>query len=194
MAILLSIEYVACDSGGVVCDMIETDILEYYKTARDEILLRVRLRDQILTAYLIAIGAVFTGLSVSEGNPVIAIFVPFLSYACSIVLAGHDIAITSINQYIKMVIKSKQSESLTPWDCSSVFVEKAYAASINLYRGRMMVLFLPSVLALVIGFDSVSFPVNFPSVLWYMGLWFTLLSGISLIKSLRYRNYVNSRI
>lgn len=79
----------------------------YYASAREEVIVRLRLRDQILISFIVSSGAIL-GLSIGgineitggkEINSTIALIVPFIAWGTSILVSAHSISITNIGRY-----------------------------------------------------------------------------------------------
>ena len=73
----------------------------YYSQARNELILRIRLREQVLNYFLVAAG-VLLGIAISDINGVgstVALVIPFIGLGTSILITSHTMVITSIAKY-----------------------------------------------------------------------------------------------
>ncbi len=150
----------------------------YYTAARDEVLLRLRLRDQVLLAYTVA-GSSVIGLSLSDitsiGNTV-ALIVPFLAVGASILISAHSIAITHLGSYtvkLKDAIDScrvHKEVAVEPWDYSEVYMYYSEKNSGKRLSGHIFVICIPAIFSLIVTFDQVVYPFTLHSVLWLCGV------------------------
>lgn len=188
----------------------------YYKAARDEVIVRIRLRDQILLSYIISAGAV---LGVSVGNigglaGTVALIVPFLGLGAAILVSSHSIMITNIGRYTKELhpgitecrklhfevdcknsgLVNKDMIELVPWDWSNEFMRHGAQSSKYRLIGHFLIILIPSFFSLFVGLEEFKFPFSFPddvhSVLWVAGLVLVGVSAWYLIKAhfIRYQS------
>src|SRR5258708_26932740 len=80
-------------------------VLEHYKALRAEVIERLKMRDQVLLAYLAAVG-VLVGYSAGDAVrlktmfDILMILLPFLALGAATCVAQHQDTITSFNEYI----------------------------------------------------------------------------------------------
>jgi hypothetical protein len=161
----------------------------YYKAARDEIILRLRLRDQVLLSYTV-VGATVIGLSLSNisgFNNIVALIVPFLAVGASILISSHSIAITHLGSYTVQLkepidlCREHAKVEIEPWDYSSSYM---YYSERNLAKrltGHIVVIFIPAFFSLVVSVKNFSYPFDIHSSLWVAGVFLTVFSVLILI-------------
>lgn len=73
----------------------------YYSEARNELVMRIRLREQVLNYFLVAVGAILS-IAIANINGVggtVALVIPFLGLGTAILITSHTMVITSIAKY-----------------------------------------------------------------------------------------------
>jgi hypothetical protein len=156
--------------------------LKFYEAARQESLLRIRLRDQIIVIYLAATGTI---LGVSLHPPLSGEFllvVPFLAVGAAILLAQHNLAIGYLGRFcaneIGDVLRTINfSRNIPQWDDSQIF--KSYSKTSSKLRtwGQSLIIIIPCILSLSVNFKhAMKSPIIF-IVLW----WFGAVSVVAII-------------
>jgi hypothetical protein len=145
-----------------------------YDAARNEILLRMRLRDQVLLVYLMIVGAIL-GVSLREsGNEDILLSIPFIALGASILVSQHNVLMAILGQFcaeeLELFFKKLDPSEYAPhWDNSKTY--KAYAMPSTIFRllSHSLIIMVPAILALGINFKH-AFSSPFPQgPLWWFG-------------------------
>lgn len=141
----------------------------YYKAARDEVVMRIRLREQALHYFLVSSAAILSlaFATISSVGGTIVLIIPFVSLGTAIFIANHHIAITNIGKYAGYLRKAidkcrtihyeneypgKTPPELVPWDVCDVYKTEGKLSSRLRFLGNLAIIIAPSLLALVIGF------------------------------------------
>jgi hypothetical protein len=95
--------------NGTDAQSYETRLLAEYKTLRDEALLRIRTRGQILTATLVVFGILMTLASHAQASNELALLYPVMAVFFAIRWAHTDVRIGEIGEYIRNNIENKQA-------------------------------------------------------------------------------------
>jgi hypothetical protein len=146
-------------------------IIEFYRAARDELVERIKLRDQVLLIYLAFVGAV-TGAAFSVGHSrEIALVLPFLGLGCAILVSQHNSVIGAIIRYTSVEL----SEYLIPHELSiPEFVNsnsfRKHSPRSNFLRsvGHGVVILVPEIIGLAINYNHAIFsPFPFGPAWWF---------------------------
>ncbi len=132
---------------------------------------------------------------IGKSAETIALAVPFLAFGTSILTAVHTCAITNIGLYVDELIPEINScddnYNMLPWDSSTIYKETCEQSSLDRFKGNFIILFVPSLFSLLVGWNKVNFPFQFPtdihSTLWVVGVVNVLLYFYVLIKSHNHR-------
>lgn len=131
-----------------VCDTARTA----YESSRNEVLERIRLRDNALLAFLGATGLVFGVASGGPPRPQFLLILPYLSLAAAFVVTQHDRTIGCICAFITQELDPflrEHSEYAPTWEASN-FLRRftSTAMTLRLISHSILIL-IPAVLALV---------------------------------------------
>ncbi len=160
----------------------------YYTAARDEIIMRLRLRDQSLLAYTIASASII-GLSLTNLSNIgttVALIIPFLSLGAAILISSHSIAITNLGRYtvqLKDAIDKCRKDSgveLEPWDYSSTFINYSEKYAEKRLRSHLVVICIPAIFSLIVTFDKFKYPFDLHSTFWCAGVFMIIYSVLEL--------------
>lgn len=145
--------------------------LTHYKAARDELITRVRLRDQVLLIYLGFTGAV-TGIGLAESESTeIFLALPFLGLGCAILVSQHNSVIGALISYCTGDLKPflvKKNEYAPEFVSSRTF--KGHSQMSNRLRsiGHAIILLFPPIIGLGISFDhALNSPFPFGPTWWF---------------------------
>jgi hypothetical protein len=117
----------------------EDDMRTSFQTARQEIITRMTLRDQLIMAFLAGSTAI-TGGAIAYAKPMVALMVPFFGLASSIVVGQHTSAIHSICCWTRRMVAFQH------WG-RSVELRNMHNSSIHTRAYAQMLIFIPPSLA-----------------------------------------------
>ena len=151
---------------------------------RQEILLRMRLRDQMLVAYLVVVGAI---LSVSIGhndNKEILLSIPFLALGSALIVSQHTVLAVYLGEFLSTELdecfkSSDVDEDIPRWDNSATFGR--FRDKSNLYRlfAHTLMLLVPCIIALSKNIEhALVYPFPFETLLWWFGFFCLLCTAI----------------
>lgn len=128
-----------------------------YESSRDEILERIRLRDNALLAFLGATGLVFGVASGTPPRPQFLLILPYLSLAAAFIVTQHDRTIGCICAFISQELEpffAEHSEHAPIWE-TCIFLHRYSATAMNLrFVSHGVLILTPAIVALVWGFSS----------------------------------------
>src|ERR1041384_7225395 len=124
-----------------------------YEASRNEILERIRLRDNALLAFLGATGVVFGVASGTPPRSEFLMILPYLSLAAALIVTQHDRTIGYMCAFITQELEPflrEQSEHAPTWEaCNSLRSYSSTAMGLRLVSHGILILG-PSVLAIVL--------------------------------------------
>jgi len=169
---------------------------ENYKSARDELIAHIQIRDNVLFIYLGAIGALF-GLALgSSARPDLLLIIPLLSVGAAFIVAQHDGLIGALSSFLIDEIEPfliEIGESAPQWDNSSALKEYSSRSVSFRTAGHMVFLEAPSVMALGMNWKAFNFP--FPKgPLWWLGVVFTGFAMYILLNNHTWRKSLKGRV
>jgi len=165
----------------------------HHLTARDEILLRIRLRDYVIMLYLSAIGTIF-GFAISiDGINDILFIIPFLSLGASLLISQHQELIGTIGQYIVTELHPyfiKIEEDAPQWDMSVSLINNLSNAIWERTISHCVLIIVPSTISLVITSQYWNDTYSYPFTVWWIGVLLTIISLIIISRShiIRFKN------
>src|SRR5258708_37848865 len=134
----------------------------YYESARQELIERIRLRDNSLFVYLGAVGALFgTALAKTAAGQILLV-VPYLTLGAVFLMAQHHEVIGNLESYLVNELApflDEHEANVPQWNNSSAL--HAYYGQAMLWRlvAHCMLLLVPPAAALILNFDMIwSFP------------------------------------
>lgn len=160
-----------------------------YESARTELIQRLQLRDNVLLAFLGAIGAIFGLAFGTSANPEILLIVPYLALGATVLVVQHNNVIGMIGQFLTNEITPllKEIDEYAPqWDNSPTSIR--YLAKSIWFRtlGHFLLIIIPELAALLLNRNHFCFS-SPKSFLWWAGLAFTMISVFILSSSHRLR-------
>jgi hypothetical protein len=155
-------------------------VLKLYESARDEILMRIRLRDQVFISYLAGVAAIIgIGLGSTERQAIL-LLVPFLALGTTFLISQHHEVMAVLASYCVNEIGPALrglGETTPQWDASATYAEHSLKFIKMRSCGHALLIFIPVAGALAAtwkhGFFS-AFPLN---PLWWAGV---LCAGASI--------------
>lgn len=152
-------------------------ILAHYEAARDEVIIRIRLRDHVLLVYLAAVGAFFgVALGAPNAKPELVLAIPFIALGAITLVSQHNAVIGALLSFSNKELKPslKNMGAYAPqWESSNA-LRDYYKSSLRLrYVGHTVIILVPCAGALIFNINHILSP--FPEgVVW----WFGLISGL----------------
>ena len=130
----------------------------YYLEARSEITQHIRLRDQAMFFYIVAVGALL-GLSIDENGQLDAsllLFIPYLSLCVVLILAQREFHIGAACRYCveELADKHLQSASVVPWDRSESLGRVRRLMHYSRTMTHAIVTLLPAIMALFLAYEQ----------------------------------------
>jgi hypothetical protein len=153
----------------------------HYTAARDELLMRIRLRDNALLVFLAFSGAIFSvalSKQVASGNGsadpwLITIVIPFVSLGCGIIVAQHNAVIGALIRYIANDLKSflrTQGCIVPEFGSSLTFKDHSLFSNRMRTGGHLVILSVPAIVALAANWEG-GFYSSFPlGEVWWLGV------------------------
>lgn len=155
-----------------------------YAVAAEELVSRIKMREQLLLLNVTASLAVF-GFAFQDKSPVVLLIIPHICFG-SVVLFGqqHSIIGALFSYFVDLGhqtdVVSQKGRKL-PWHASRFFAE--YVASKGVvwrYLGRAILFIGPSIGALIFSYLKDQAAVRDHAFLWYLGLAATVAASILL--------------
>lgn len=158
--------------------------LVLYKTARQEIVARIRLKDHILLSFIIAVSPLFA-VALHTSKYEILFLVPYLGLAVTILICRHDLIIGKLSSYCARELGNylrKNSINPPQWDSSAAFHEMTGYVFWAKFVSYLILLELPSFAALFYNYQHRLSP--FPNgTLWWFGTLAICCSLVALLIS-----------
>lgn len=127
-----------------------------YNAARSEVLLRMRLRDNVLLVFLTVTGA-FLGLSLQNPeNKDLSLAIPFFSLGAAILVSQHNLLAAAIGQFLAHEVAPflmDNNEHAPHWDNSVTFKKITATAAWFRFVGHCLIVAVPSSIALIINLE-----------------------------------------
>lgn len=144
--------------GARMTELRSMDVaLALYSSARSELLERIRLRDQVLMAYLAAVGALFTLAFGKEGNVKTLLTLPFLALGAAVLVSQHNDLIGALSRYCGKELDRCFADhgcKVPQWDSSFAFQDLSAHAYAYRTLGAAFILMGTAVAAsLIVGLD-----------------------------------------
>ncbi len=131
----------------------------YYNSARAELIQRITLRDQMLVAYVVALGGYLTFLLQSDQlakgtlylRSIYFLGLPTICVVFSCVVLNHHVIIGKIRRYVRFELFPN---TVPPhWDCSkSLYADRQHV--VDRVLGQAFILLLPLLYGVVFAFDN----------------------------------------
>ena len=147
--------------------------LEFFKVAKDEILIRIRVRDTLLAAY--AAGA-FTGIAAiiasSDLGPHYLYGIPYLSLAFCLLVSYHHAGIGAIGNHCAtdLLPHLAREVRVLAYEYSNVYHRYHKKNATRRVLAHAMILLLPSSIALVVNIHDLA-PENYAVRPQFVALW-----------------------
>ena len=127
----------------------EQTIIAFYNTARQEILTRIKLRDNTLLFFIGVSSTIFAIPLVFESKSNLLLAIPYLSLGISLIVAQHNDIIGSLAAYLnKEFTKVKKKVGVSHWDDSVCLHDFHKHAMLYRSFGHLTILLLPTGISL----------------------------------------------
>lgn len=125
--------------------------IRYYEAARQELVKRVELRDQVLRIYLSLVGAVFGAALGLMDKFEILLALPYLGLGCSIIVSQHNAVIGALIKYsTQEILPSDDTKGVIPeFTRSKAFKEHSPRSNLLRSSGHAVIILIPCVLSLL---------------------------------------------
>ena len=152
-----------------------------YEAARQEILLRMQLRDQALLVYLTVVGAILGVSFGGSGEIQILMSIPYMALGISILVSQHNVLLVFLGKFcteeITDFLKTKRGnfEYAPDWDGSKTFKLYAYQSTWFRLLSHCLIVFIPCLLSLGLNWKHIFSP--FPEgIIWWFGALCSLIA------------------
>lgn len=165
--------------------------LAYFNNAREELVARIGLRDQVLLVFLGATGTIF-GVALGMTNNSILLSLPFLALGASVIVSQHNSVIGSLADYCVHELEPYLNSLLPPphvpqWDNSKALRKYSSEAIKHRTWGHAIIIVVPSVVSLVAN-ASVGFSGELAHLLiWWFGVISIVIGVINIVKAHKWR-------
>lgn len=156
--------------------------MEFYKAARSELVERVKLRDQVLTAYLAFVGVIFGALFLKDLGKEVGLVIPFLGLGCAILVCQHNAVIGALIRYTNRDLQpviSSEIGRIPEFVSSRSF--KTHSSFSNALRsfGHAVIVLVPEICGLAMNYQhALSSPFPTGPAWWFGFLCVALSAGI----------------
>ncbi len=161
---------------------------DYYKSARDEILLRIRQRDNVLGAFLV-LTAALVGLVLKNGandgsvnNLELLLIIPFIGASAAAMLGQHHLLIGRLGKYLNEEFQSllDDNDPKIHWDNSNSRKEKGKFITMMPTISHIIIVNGISIIPIIVNFKY-SYELHLLySSLWYGSLIVFVMAAINL--------------
>jgi hypothetical protein len=169
----------------------------FYESARQELIQRIQLRDNVLLVYLGAIGTIFSVSLGTTVKPEILLVIPYLALGASVIVSQHNAVIGSLGIFLVFEIGpflQKLKEGAPQWDNSASLHEYSTRAIWMRSFGHFLLIIVPPVAALSINWQS-GFYGSFPeNPIWWVGVLSTVASIYIIIEAHYWRKKLFKKI
>lgn len=152
----------------------------HYQAARDELVTRLRLRDQVLFIFLGFVGSLI-GIALGVQDKLeILLSIPYVALGCSIVVSQHNEVIGTlirfINHRVKPVLEAENAYA-SEFVSSPVFREHSQRSNKFRSTGHALIILTPCLLAIALNWKH-AFYSPFPlGPVWWFAFVCSLLAG-----------------
>ena len=168
-------------------------ILKFFESSKEEVYVRIKLRDTLLTVYTTVVAATFgfakATASLAGGESMDSkeslLILPYLAFAFTLLVSYHHLCIATLGAYIKYELRSKMSTKTTVhvFDAWNRFEAHRNGAQRLRTLGQAIILVTPPIVALLINNKAaISSQWNWVLYFWF-GVIATALSIIVILRS-----------
>jgi len=166
-----------------------------YESSRNEILERIRLRDNALLAFLGATGVVFGVATGTSPRPQLLLILPYLSLAAAFIVTQHDRTIGRICAFLTEELDPflrEHAEAAPTWEACSFLQSYSSAAMILRSTSHSILIILPAAVALVWSWPVAKAAVVLEIIWWCAVVITTISSGFLFSTHRERRRYYHS--
>jgi hypothetical protein len=171
----------------------------HYESAREELILRIQLRDRVLLLYLGGV-ATISGVAIgSKGvQTQLLLILPFLTLGIAMIATQHNALIGAIGYFcvneIEPYLKDLPNSEYAPqWDSSTALEEYSQRAVRFRSWGHTAIMLLPSFASLVVTYQEGINPPTWSTVLWWFGIFCVGSIIILIYKTYSWRKHLYER-
>lgn len=163
---------------------------KYYDSARQELIERIRLRDNSLFVYLGAVGALFGAVLAKAISYELLLVVPYLTLGAAFLISQHHEVIGGLESYLVQELEPylmdvNEDEKIPQWNNSASLQAYYSQAMLSRLIAHSILLLAPSFAALALNFSVIStFPQN---AFWGYGCLCFIISLHAIIKAHKWR-------
>lgn len=158
----------------------------FYDSARQELIQRIHLRDNVLLVYIGVVGTIF-GISFGSASAAqILLVIPYLALGAAVIVSQHNAIIGSIGIFLANEIEpflKDLGESAPQWDTSNALHEYSKDAIWMRSLGHFLLILIPPVTALVLNWRYGFFSTFPEGPLWWAGLVITVYAAHIILKA-----------
>jgi len=144
-------------------------LVHFYSSARNELIERIRLRDQVLLAYLGAAGALFAFAFGKDGRMDALVVMPYLALGAALFVQQHNDVIGSLSLYCKDEIGPYLGDAPPHWDASKALGDYLDSAVRLRTWGNVAVVLTPSIGAMALTYQLLLTPIAATNVFLWAG-------------------------
>jgi hypothetical protein len=165
-------------------------VLHFYESARQEILLRIGMRETSMMSYLGAVAALIAG-AIAEKEHLLLLIIPFLTLAISLITLHHNLYIGGLIKYCGSELDSyfRKKTKVSHWDTSKTRINLSEQTKAKRLWGDMVLIITPSLLGFVMNYKILS-TVNLLFILFLSGIICVIISMILIYKTKKSRDEV----
>ena len=165
--------------------------------ARAELIQRIVLRDNALVLYLGSVGAILGFIGGGKIGLEILLVIPFLAFGVTTIIEQHNVMIGLLGHYLHVELDSeykKIKEFVPQWNGSDSFKQRIgkYPWLLQRKVAHSLLIVTPSVLGLILNTQYL-FTKNILTVAWCLGIFFTVISTLTIFQASNYRNELFKR-
>lgn len=173
-------------------------ILSFFEKAKEEVYVRIKLRDTLLAVYTTAVAATFafakataTFSNQSPGHTKEALLIlPYIGFAFTLLVSYHHLSIATLGAYIKYELRAKLSAKTTVhvFDGWNRFASHRAGAQRLRTVGQAVILVTPQIVSLMIN-NEAAVSSQWP---WVLFFWFGVLATLASIAVIA-RSYTDQK-
>ena len=169
-----------------------------FDAARDELNLRLKLRDSALLAYIVAVGAVLSFVfqdKTKSTNINLLLIIPYLSLSYAFVVSQHNSVIASIIEFLNLDLRTefkKHNAYATQFVSSESFIKHTPDSNWKRSFSHFIVIFIPSFFSLAITFPNLKSIILI--ILWLTAVIAVTIGLIQVLEVYYKRQKINSMI
>lgn len=167
-----------------------------YTSVKDEVLTRIRLRDQALFIYLGAVGTVVGVALGSQGQVDLLLLLPYLALGGAVIVSQHHVLIGNLGVFIVLELDPclEESDEAAPnWENSASFAEHLSKTIWKRAASHFVLIGIPPVASQTLIWRMGFTDPPILQALWWLGVLITLLSIGIMGRASRLRQHMFDR-